>query len=84
MCFLCEGRMLCPCILFSGLIRREQDISVLSLLLGMNTTTREMLTQLGVEGREQWREAKISLSLEKMSPGKQGLMWQPALSARHC
>lgn len=83
-CFLCEGGLLCPRILFSGLIRREQDISALSLLLGMNSTTREMQKQLGVEEREQWQEAGLALSLEKVSPGKQGLMWQPALSARHC
>lgn len=38
---------------------REQDISILSLLLGMKTTTREMPKQLGVEGREQWQEAGI-------------------------
>lgn len=44
--------------------------SALSLLLGMNSTTGEMQKQLGVEGREQWQEAGISLSWEKMSPGK--------------
>lgn len=49
---------------------RTGYFSTESPLGGVKTTIREMPKQSGVEGREHWQEVGISLSLEKISPGK--------------